>query len=226
MRRIAALAFLLGFATGGLQAGTILVTDPRADTTWYPNHPHVIQWIYSGIADPAEQHVRISLRRGDTLACEVAVEVPLDARIFRWHTSACYGLEPGAYRIRVRIPGGNFGDSAEFNIRRPEIVIYEPDFGGTWNIGGTYRISWASSGVTEPLRISLGRFDELPDLSILENQPLQGHVLWTVATLADGSPVPLGTEFQVRIETMSQLGPFATSRGRLRIGARMTAPPA
>jgi hypothetical protein len=191
------------FVGGLLQAGTITVTMPAMDDTWYMGFAYSITWTYAGFPNPGSLKVNIRLRKDGAVACNIANNISLTDGSYSWPPSSCAGLEDGSYTVRVCISGdGDFGDSGIFKIGFPWIQVLSPHGGEVIKQQHTTHVQWISGGVSSHVRVDLLREDVL--LAILKNDMHSADSFtWKIDTLADGTPIPPGTNYRVQVQSLA-----------------------
>lgn len=193
----------------------IIVTSPTATDNWTKGSVATIRWTYSGFINPGAQKVIIRLRQDTRVVCNIADDITLTAGSFAWTVGAapCADIAAGRYYVRVRIEGGEIGDSPEFTIRdfdvmlAPDLALERPNGGEKWEFGKHQTVKWRAARLTQRLNLQLykdGRY--LADIArncIANNTTARntGIFSWKVGIDCNGRAHGTGHGFSLRIVT-------------------------
>jgi hypothetical protein len=128
----------IGYTTEG-----ITVTTPNGGECWIRGNSYDITWASYGVSG----NVQIELYKGGSYYSTI-VDNTVNDGSYTWNIPS--GQLPGVdYQIRISSISNpaffDFSDS-DFNICS-QIVVTAPNGGETWQIGETYDITWAPSGI-------------------------------------------------------------------------------
>lgn len=81
-----------------------------------------------------------------------------------------------------------------------QLTVLKPNGGESWTLGrSNMQISWSAAGVSENVRISLLMSGKLVGTIADNLPPGSSPFLWTAGKLADGTMVPAGSDYKVRV---------------------------
>lgn len=215
MKKLLFLA-LAAVLTSDLTAGTITVTQPAPSDVWYMGVAHDISWTFSGYSNPGGVKVIIRLRQGTTNVLDIADDVPLTQGVYSW-TPPLTGIAAGTYSIRVRIPGGDMGESGEFQLKLPAIEVVTPGGGETWKQQETHPIQWTSEGSSSPVRISLYQDGALAGF-LGPNISNTGNYSWKIDKFQNGITIGPG-QYKVRVTSAGNPAIYGESANAFTIAA-------
>jgi hypothetical protein len=221
MKRYLFLA-LAAVLASDLSAGTITVTQPAASNVWFMGTVQTISWTFSGYSSPGGIKVNIRLRQGGSSVLDIANDVPLTQGVYSW-TPSLTGIPEGTYSIRVRIPGGDSGDSGEFQLKLPSIEVNAPDGGETWKQQETHSIQWTSEGISSTVRISLYQGGAAAGILAM-NVANTGSYSWKIDKFTNGTAIGPG-QYKARVASVANSAIYGESAGPFTISAFISVKP-
>jgi len=178
----------------------ITITSPNGGETWKKGTSRDITWTSSNLAGT----LAISLWKDGAKVGDIASGISRVASFYTWVVGAYDGgtTDGGSgYTIKIEESNSNASDSSDssFTITQPTITVLSPNGGENWRLARKHTITWTSSGVTEPLTISIWK-DGVKVGNILSKIPASmNSYIWNTNTLESGSLV-IASGYTIRID--------------------------
>jgi len=194
----------------------ITVTSPNGGETWIRGNTYAITWTWTG--SPGA-YVKIELLRGQTVVGTITSSTSNDGS-YSWTIPT---TQTAAVDYFVRITSTSnptIGDSSNyrFGITGPGgttnlMKVTSPNGGEVWAPGTTHLITWDSDPIYAGgnVKIDLLKAGVVVG-TMTANTPNDGYFSWTI------SAGRAGTDFKVRITTLSSAPASDTSDGTFTIG--------
>jgi len=183
---------------------SITVTSPNGGESWNLGGTYNLTWTSKAMTG----NVGIKLFQNGSSLGYVATDVPVSSGSYSWTISDIIGIGPisaGAnYQIQIKQRGvaSDLSDGY-FNIElagTPSIVVTSPNGGESWNLGGTYNVTWDSANVTGNVGIKL--FQNGVNLGyVAVDVPVSGgSYSWTISDIIGAGSISPGTNYQIQIK--------------------------
>lgn len=106
------------------------------------------------------------------------------------------------YSIKIKEIGTTVVDfsDAPFAIEESGIVITSPNGGETFGSGTSQPITWSGQGISNTLKITLWKDNALAGVIASKVDPASGVYNWTAGLLSNGTVVPGGTGYAVKVK--------------------------
>lgn len=155
-----------------LPQGTITITKPTAEATWYTGGSQSINWTCNNtktnVVDVTlwKDGKQLVVIANDTTTGSAEYTVP-------WY------IATGRYEIRVTGADPRVQAVQAVNITPTLITITNPKENDKWYTGGTYPIAWSIQGTQTKMEASIARFTNTP---VTIGSDLSGSTSFTVPT--------------------------------------------
>jgi hypothetical protein len=182
-------------------AASITVLSPNGGEDWPIGTYKSIIWDYAGTSYP----LKISLWRDGLQVGIIASDINPLLGSYTWITGRYLGgiaLPGSGYSIKIKARGVSVWDRSDNNfsvLPQPVITIVSPNGGEDLTIGSSMDIIWDSSGLTNPLKITLWRDNQL--LGAIGNNidPSNSSFSWTVGQYGGGMAAA-GTGYKIKVK--------------------------
>jgi hypothetical protein len=200
----------------------IVVTTPNGGQTWSSGTTPMITWSSTGNNG---KDVKVELLKAGSVVQSISVSTPNDGTFNSWTIPS--GIAAGTdYKVRVTSLTNplltdtsdntfSIGSGTETETQTPAITITSPQGGESWSVGTTHAITWTSSGsVGSTLKIELLKAGSVAQIISVATANDGSFSSWTVP-----SGIAAGTDYKVRITSLSSPSISGTSNNNFNIGS-------
>jgi len=168
------------------------IISPNGGETITKGGAYTISW-----TSTSQINQRLSLYRGSTVQQMIGYVQP-GSGSYSWQVLESSQLPPGSdYRVKLWDDNGNYDYSdGYFTIADPvsdTVAVTSPNGGETWEIGGTYPISWTASNPSDSFSIELWK-GSVFSATMGGTHQGSGSWQWTIP-----STVAAGSDYRMRI---------------------------
>ena len=182
----------------------LTVTSPNGGEAWIIGATQGIAWGSGGVSG----NVNIFLYKGTYNLGAIATNIPAGDGVYNWRTGYLKnGTRVGVgstYRVSIVSALNKTTkdmSNAYFSLVKPKISVKTPGWGTIWKLNSVQHITWTYSAVSGTVDIFLYRSGILKG-QMADNVPVGDMSFsWTVGALNNGSTVPIGTGYSVRVTT-------------------------
>lgn len=139
----------------------ITVTNPTSSSIWLDTHTYSIQWTNIGIVED----VKIQLYKGTTLIENITYTSTENDGEYNFYVSFTGNYNGTNYRIKITdYDDSNVYDYSDYfsiNVGSGTITIDRPSGSDSWVVGGSYHISWTTTGTIINVDIEIYKGDTL-----------------------------------------------------------------